>query len=141
MINETDIKDMAEDQGLRFNEGKPQWRLLPQSSLVPMIRVLEFGAKKYSPDNWKKGLSTVACMESMKRHWDKLMEGEALDEESGIHHIGHIMCNAMFISWLMENKPEFNDLPKENKNDAPNYSGNTFLAPNSFKWSSYLFKE
>lgn len=38
----------------RFNEGKPKWSLIPFSALEPMVRVLEFGANKYSPNNWKK---------------------------------------------------------------------------------------
>ena len=27
-------------QGNRFNEGKPKWSLVPQSSLIPMVQVL-----------------------------------------------------------------------------------------------------
>lgn len=130
MVNEHDINDMAADQGLRFNEGKPQWRLLPQSALVPMVRVLEFGATKYSPENWKKGLSTTGCMESLKRHWDAMMEGETHDPESGLPHIGHIMCNAMFISWMQANKPEFDDLKKENKKNDPSYLAPGTVSPN-----------
>ncbi|MFN8317179.1 MAG: dATP/dGTP diphosphohydrolase domain-containing protein [Chitinophagales bacterium] len=40
----------------RFNEGKEKWGLVHFGSLKPMVRVLEFGADKYSEDNWKKGL-------------------------------------------------------------------------------------
>lgn len=130
MLNEHDIKDMAEDQGLRFNEGKPQWRYVPQSALIPMVRVLEFGAKKYSPENWKKGLSTTECMESLKRHWDAMMEGETHDPDSKLPHIGHIMCNAMFISWMQANKPEFDDLKKENNKNDLNYRAPGTISPN-----------
>lgn len=47
---------MSEKLGDRFNEGKPRWSLVPQSALIPMVRVLEFGAKKYGDYNWAKGL-------------------------------------------------------------------------------------
>ena len=35
----------------------------------------------------------------MFRHWMALCDGESLDKESGLPHIGHIMCNAMFYSY------------------------------------------
>jgi hypothetical protein len=83
----------------RFNEGKPKWSLVHFGSLIPMIRVLEFGAKKYSPDNWKKGMDTKEILESMQRHLAALIDGEEVDFESGISHMGHIQCNAMFYNY------------------------------------------
>jgi hypothetical protein len=61
-----------------------------------MVRVLEFGAEKYSPDNWKKGLEMNEILESALRHMIALMSGETHDKESGELHSGHIMCNLMF---------------------------------------------
>lgn len=98
-----------EEKGQRFNESKPQWGLVPQTSLIPMVRVLEFGAKKYAPYNWMKGLSVKEICESLKRHLDAFMEGENNDPESTLSHIGHIQCNALFLSWMMENRPDMDD--------------------------------
>jgi hypothetical protein len=103
---------MENNKGLRFNEGKAKWSLVPQSSLTPMVKVLEYGAKKYAPYNWTKGLSVTEICESLKRHLDAYMEGEDTDPESGESHIGHIQCNAMFLSWMIQNKPEFDDRVK-----------------------------
>jgi len=97
------------NQGLRFNQNKPKWSLVPQSALLPMVQVLEFGAEKYAPYNWMKGLSVIEICESLKRHLDKFMEGENVDDESKLSHIGHIQCNALFLSWMMENKPSMDD--------------------------------
>ena len=97
------------EKGIRLNAGKPRWSLLPQSSLIPMVRVLEFGAEKYQDHNWKKGLSVVEICESLKRHLDSFMEGEDLDKESFLSHVGHIQCNAMFLSWMLEHRPELDD--------------------------------
>ena len=47
------------EKGARFNQGKLRWSLVPQSALIPMVRVLEFGAEKYDAHNWKKGLSVT----------------------------------------------------------------------------------
>lgn len=106
---EKNYENIVTDIGKRFNEGKVQWGLVPQLSLIPMVRVLEFGAKKYSPWNWAKGLPTVEICESLKRHLDAYLNGEDLDVESGLSHIGHIQCNALFLSWMMENKPELDN--------------------------------
>jgi hypothetical protein len=40
-------------EGVKHDSGKPMPRLLPPSALLAIARVLTFGAKKYSPDNWK----------------------------------------------------------------------------------------
>lgn len=97
------------EQGLRHNQSKPQWSLVPQTALIPMVEVLEFGAKKYAPYNWMKGLSVKEICESMKRHLDSFMEGENHDLESKLSHIGHIQCNALFLSWMMQNRPDMDD--------------------------------
>ena len=101
--------------GARFNEGKAKWGLVPQSALLPMVEVLEFGAKKYAPNNWKKGLSIVEICESMKRHLDDFMENIDKDTDRGLSHIGHIQCNAMFLSWMMKNRPDMDDRFKGHK--------------------------
>ena len=97
------------ERGERHNQGKAKWSLVPQSALLPMVAVLEFGAQKYSAHNWQKGLSINEICESLKRHLDAFMEGEDLDPESGISHVGHIQCNALFLSWMLKNKPEMDD--------------------------------
>ena len=109
------------ETGARFNAGKPKWSLVPQSALVPMVRVLEYGAKKYAPHNWQRGLPINEICESLKRHLDSFMEGEDNDLESTLSHIGHIQCNALFLSWMLKNRPDLDDRVKpkiEEKSDT-----------------------
>jgi hypothetical protein len=130
------------EYGLRYNENKPQWSLVDFDSLESMVKVLEYGAHKYSifeddngkqykgseitkeqackltqiysgKDNWKNGMPVSKIMESLLRHAFALLRGEFADEESGQEHIGHLMCNAMFVSYMLKNKPELNDLIKK----------------------------
>lgn len=113
-MNKIDTVPIAEDgkafeppkedstKALRYNDGKCSWSLVHYKSLEPMVRVLEFGAKKYAPNNWKKGLDLDKILESMQRHLAALMDGETVDAESGISHMGHIMCNAMFYNYHKE---------------------------------------
>ena len=101
-------KELSNDivkRALRYNTDKLKWSLVHFKSLEPMVKVLEFGAKKYSADNWKKGLDKKEILESMMRHLTALMDGEACDPESGISHIGHIQCNAMFYSYFDKTQP------------------------------------
>jgi uncharacterized protein YuzB (UPF0349 family) len=100
-------------QALRYNQGKVQWSLVDYKSIEPMVRVLEYGCLKYSKNNWKKGMPASQIIESMLRHTFKLLEGELVDPESGIEHVGHIQCNAMFLAYVLKEKPEYNDLRQD----------------------------
>lgn len=103
-LNEIEVKGhkhlIAEEKASRYNSGKLKWSLVDFDSLEDMVRVLEFGANKYSEHNWKKGLKTTEVFESTMRHLVAYMKGEDLDPESGLPHTGHIMCNAMFLSYM-----------------------------------------
>lgn len=48
-------------------------------------------------DNWKGGLKMTEILDSMMRHIAALQSGEWTDPESGLPHIGHIQCNALFL--------------------------------------------
>ena len=95
-----------ENQALRHNEGKLQWSLIDYKSLEDLVRVLEFGVKKYARDNWKKGMPITELYDSMHRHMTSFIAGEDTDEESGLSHLGHAMCNLMFMSYMMREKRE-----------------------------------
>jgi len=86
------------EKSIRHNTGKPKWSLLDYESLEPLVRVMEFGEKKYSRDNWKKGLDLQEILDSAYRHLNSLNSGEVHDKETGLMHAGHIMANMMF--WI-----------------------------------------
>lgn len=92
----------ASPVGVRFNKEKLRWALMHYGAMEPMIKVLMFGAEKYDDHNWKKGMPNDQILESLQRHLGALMDGETHDKESGLPHIGHIMCNAMFYSYFTE---------------------------------------
>jgi hypothetical protein len=104
------LKTPRKDHGMRYNDGKLKWSYVHFQSMEPMVRVLMFGAQKYEPHNWQKGLNKVEILESMQRHLAKMMDGEENDPESGLSHIGHIMCNAMFWSYMdLRDKGKINE--------------------------------
>lgn len=106
------LKDNSK-QALRYNQGKVNWSLVDFKSLEPMVDVLAYGTKKYSRDNWRLGMPATQIIESMLRHTFSLLNGEFIDNESLCYHVGHIQCNAMFLAYVLAEKPEFNDLRKD----------------------------
>lgn len=107
------LKKETKEQALRYNEGKLQWSLIDWKSLEGLVRVLEMGAKKYARDNWKKGMPVTQVSESLMRHLFAFMSGEDKDPESGLNHLSHVMCNAMFLEYIMREKPEYDDRKEE----------------------------
>jgi hypothetical protein len=96
-------------QALRYNQGKPQWSLVDFDSLEGLVHVLEYGAKKYARDNWKKGMPVTQVTESLMRHLFAFLRGEDVDPESGCRHISHVMCNTMFLEYILREKPHYDD--------------------------------
>jgi hypothetical protein len=88
-------------KALRYNTGKPQLSLALSAryALEGVSGVMEYGCRKYERDNWKLGLSLESTLDSMLRHITKLLDGEFVDEESGLPHIDHIACNALFAAY------------------------------------------
>jgi hypothetical protein len=95
--------------GDRKNDGKLKWSLVSMTALEPMVKVLMFGAEKYSSHNWKKGLKYSEISESLQRHLNAFMEGENNDPESKLSHVGHILCNAMFLSYMSIFRKDLDD--------------------------------
>jgi hypothetical protein len=60
-------------------------------------RVAEFGAIKYAPWNWSKGLPRVQILCSLLRHAFAYLRGEERDADSGLLHTDHILWNAVVL--------------------------------------------
>jgi len=97
------------DEATRLNQGKPMYDLIPPYSLKLIADVLSFGAKKYDPHNWEKGMSWSKCIASIKRHLAKYELGNDLDEETNIPHLAHVMVNCMFLVEYYRLCPEKDD--------------------------------
>jgi hypothetical protein len=94
------------EEFIRYDKDKIDWTLIDFNSLEECVKVLAFGEKKYSRDNWKNLPSQdriTRVLPSMLRHIVALTNGEEIDSESSLSHAGHIMCNAMFYQYHMNN--------------------------------------
>lgn len=105
MILQRQYDHLKPDKGVKYDSDKPRWDLVPTGVLGQLVDVLTVGAKKYSPDNWKH---VEDCRNryyaAMMRHIDSWWEGESDDPETGLHHLAHAICCAMFLIWKDDNK-------------------------------------
>jgi hypothetical protein len=90
--------------GLRYNTGKTRYDLIPTNLLRSTAKVLEMGEKKYHRWNWADGMSYSTIIGCIKRHLAAIEQGEDIDPESNERHVGHIMCNLLFLEHYMNMK-------------------------------------
>ena len=89
--------------GIKFDQDKLNWSLMPWAQLEETVKVLMFGADKYSADNWKK-VDRERYENALMRHAIAYVSGEKNDPDSGMNHLSHIMCNALFLKWNDDKK-------------------------------------
>ena len=99
--------EIKSETARRDNKDKPRFSLVSVDALWDLVEVLEFGAKKYDADNWKKGMSYKSVLDSLYRHLLAILDGDDYDPESGCKHIGHVLCNAMFLSHYMNDAKKY----------------------------------
>lgn len=94
-----------QNKGIKFDSEKIDWSLL--EPMLPIlestVKVLMYGEKKYSRNNWKKVRPTRRYYAALVRHlnWNRI---EYLDPESGLPHLSHAMCCMLFIIWQESKK-------------------------------------
>ena len=100
----TMLKNMVEgvgEQGVKYDSDKLEYSLLPKGVLNSVIKVLGFGSKKYSKDNWMKvDNPKERYYNAAQRHINQWWEGEKYDSETSENHLAHAMCCLMFLLWF-----------------------------------------
>ena len=101
-------KDCIEDeqtdaQEAKADSGKPRPSLVQPALIRADMGVREYGCQKYhKPDNWRN-VEDSRYWDALLRHvlaaWD---DWQAVDPESGLPHLHHIICNAGFLAQYME---------------------------------------
>lgn len=90
-------------EGKKYDQGKPQWNLLPWLAVEEVVKVLTFGAKKYAPDNWRRVADARNRYSAAAlRHISAFMRGEEQDPETGLHHLAHATCCLLFLLELLD---------------------------------------
>jgi hypothetical protein len=93
-----DVAFTGTTTGVKYDNGKPQWSLLPFKALGQVVEVLTYGAKKYAPDNWKKVPDARRrYIDAGFRHLTAYASGETNDPETGKHHLAHAICCMLYL--------------------------------------------
>ncbi|WP_445494442.1 dATP/dGTP diphosphohydrolase domain-containing protein [Photorhabdus sp. SF281] len=81
--------------------GKYRFSLLPLQPIIETLRVLEFGANKYSPNGWKYVPDGITrYFDALMRHLFAYRSGEKFDPESNLSHLAHAACCILFLMEL-----------------------------------------
>lgn len=96
--------------------------LVPTESIRVCSHAMKYGAfeakrvdgkQGYGPYNWRETkVSYNIYLDATIRHSLKLLDGEDLDPDSLIHHLGHIMANAAILIDALKTNSLVDDRPK-----------------------------
>lgn len=95
--------------GIKHDQEKPDLSLVSPYAIEAIARVMSFGAKKYTRDNWRGGIVFSRLTAAALRHIMAYQKGEDLDPESKLSHISHALCCLMMISEFEVTQPELDD--------------------------------
>jgi len=98
-----------EEKGKKFDGEKPNLALIPKEAMWMMGEAFSYGGKKYGEENHKQGLSIKRQLAAALRHIYQFLDGEDLDSESGLNHLGHALASVAMATYTFTNNQEFDD--------------------------------
>jgi hypothetical protein len=84
-------------EGVKNDQDKLPWYLLPSDAVDDVLEVLQYGATKYGDRNWERGMSWSRPFSALMRHMWSWWRGETYDQESGKPHLAHAACCVLFL--------------------------------------------
>ena len=87
----------AASGGRKDDQGKARMDLVPPEFLFATADILAFGAGKYAPRNWEKGMAWGRPFGALMRHMWAWWRGDACDPETGKSHLWHAACCLAFL--------------------------------------------
>jgi hypothetical protein len=82
--------------GIKHDQDKLDYSLVPFGALDEVVKVLTYGAKKYDRHNWQY-VDETRYQAALMRHFSSYMQGERYDPETGIDHLAHMACSVLFL--------------------------------------------
>ena len=87
-------------KGIKFDDFKDDWTLLPYQPMIEVIKVLMCGACKYFRDNWQN-VAKDRYKKALMRHASAYtLKNEIVDSDYNLHHLAHLICCALFLIWF-----------------------------------------
>lgn len=97
------------DQSAKADKGKLELSLVNPELVKAVAGVRMYGTEKYGDsENWRK-VEPKRYVDALYRHLLAYIEGNEVDEESGLSHLAHMACNLSFLldkEYLKEHESE-----------------------------------
>lgn len=98
-----------DDQSAKADKGKLELSLVNPQLVKAVAEVRMYGTEKYGDsENWRK-VEPKRYVDALYRHLLAYIEGNEVDEESGLSHLAHMACNLSFLldkEYLKEHESE-----------------------------------
>lgn len=92
-VVDSEEKAKIKSEGIRFDNGKLRYDLIPPEVLEALAEVYTYGVKKYADRNWELGMDWMRVFASQFRHAVSWLKNESVDPESGLTHAQHALWN------------------------------------------------
>lgn len=89
--------------GLKFDETKLRYDLIPFEGLEQIVAAITYGAEKYSDTNYQT-VASHQYMAAAYRHLTAVSMGEDMDEDTGLPHLAHAGACILFMLWHIRHK-------------------------------------
>ena len=106
-------------KGLKYDDNKPRWDLLPLDEIADVVDVYTAGAAKYGPNNWKHledGYNRFKA--ALFRHLLAHERGETNDPETGCKHLAQVAWNAIAMLYSAKIKADQLYSPQGDSNNG-----------------------
>lgn len=115
-------------EGIKHDQDKLPWELLPWDAVREVVRVLQFGKQKYSARNWERGIAYSRLYAAAVRHLSSwFQDGEDKDPETGISHLAHASCCVLFmLAFHVRGNKDVDDRPTQPAEKKP---ARRYIAP------------
>ena len=105
----TKVNGISKDQSAKADKGKLELSLINPQLVKAVAEVRMYGTEKYGDsENWRK-VEPKRYVDALYRHLLAYIEGNEVDEESGLSHLAHMACNISFLldkEYLKEHESE-----------------------------------
>lgn len=104
-MSDSYLASLQPSVGMKFDNGKLLYSLIPPETLQALAEVLTYGANKYAPNNWQLVENgETRYLDALFRHLEAFRSGETHDPESGLHHLAHVLTNVAFLHYISTKK-------------------------------------
>jgi hypothetical protein len=110
-------REPVASEGLKFDNGKARYDLVPPEIEEAIAKVLTFGAAKYGDRNWELGMKWGRPYAALRRHMAAWWSGEHKDPETGMPHTWHAACCIAFLVAFEARGSGTDDRPKSHKEE------------------------